>query len=81
MTTPTSVSFIETDIEALSDRSGRVAIIVDETGKLDVAGRRVNRLTKGALKRALEEKVEDGLKPGSVFTLDYPSGMAAANAG
>ncbi len=77
MTTPTSVSFIETDIEALSDRSGRVAIIVDETGKLDVAGRRVNRLTKGALKRALEEKVEDGLKPGSVFTLDYPSGMAA----
>ncbi|AEI94317.1 leucyl aminopeptidase [Roseobacter litoralis] len=77
MTTPTPVTFFETDIERLADHAGRVSIIVDDTGRMDVAGRRVNRLTKGALKRALEAKAEAGLKPGSVFTLAYPAGMAA----
>ena len=77
MTTPTSVTFVETDIEKLGDHAGRVAIIVDETGKLDIAGRRVNRLMKGALKRALEAKAEKGLKEGSVFSMAYPTSMAA----
>ncbi len=77
MTTPTPVTFVETDIEKLGERAGRVAIIVDEEGKLDIAGRRVNRLMKGALKRALEAKADDGLKVGSVFSMAYPTGMAA----
>src|SRR5210317_1287081 len=77
MTTPTAVSFVETDIEKLAGHVGRVAIVVDEAGKLDVLGRRVNRLTKGALKRALEAKTEKGLKAGEVFTLAYPASMAA----
>ncbi|MFK7744133.1 MAG: leucyl aminopeptidase [Roseobacter sp.] len=75
MTTPTAVTFVATDIEKLSTAAGRVAIVVDEEGKLDVSGRRVNRLTKGALKRALEAKVAAGLKPGAVFSLAYPAGM------
>lgn len=77
MTTPTSVSFLPTNIELLAEAGGRVAIVVGTDGQLDVSGRRVNRLTKGALKRALEAKVEAGLKAGSVFTLAYPTGMAA----
>ena len=77
MTTPTAVSFTGTDIEQLRGHKGRIAILVDETGKLDIAGRRVNRLTKGALKRALEAKTEDGLKVGQSFTLAYPAGMDA----
>ena len=77
MTTPTSVSFAATDIEAFRDQAGRIAILVDEAGKLDVAGRRVNRLTKGALKRAVEAKAEAGLKAGHSFTLAYPAGMEA----
>ncbi|MEE4187753.1 MAG: leucyl aminopeptidase [Roseobacter sp.] len=77
MTTPTSVSFTTTDIEKLATAAGRVAIVVGDTGQMDVAGRRVNRLTKGALKRALDAKVEAGLKSGQVFTLAYPAGMAA----
>ena len=77
MTTPTPVTFLETDIERLGDHAGRVCILVDDAGRMDVAGRRVNRLTKGALKRALEAKADAGLKTGSVFTLAYPAGMAA----
>ena len=77
MTTPTSVSFVETDIERLAGHSGRVVIVIGDEGQLDVSGRRVNRLTKGALKRAVEAKVEAGLKAGAVFTLAYPTGMEA----
>ncbi|MEM1351476.1 MAG: leucyl aminopeptidase, partial [Pseudomonadota bacterium] len=77
MTSTTAVSFRETDIEALGPWEGRIAILVDEDGKLDNAGRRLNRLSKGALKRALEAKVEAGLKAGTVFTLAYPAGLAA----
>ncbi|WP_299631148.1 leucyl aminopeptidase [uncultured Roseobacter sp.] len=77
MTTLTAVTYSETDIERLSDHAGRIGLIVDEAGKLDVAGRRVNRLSKGALKRALEARVEKGLKEGDSLTLAYPAGMAA----
>ncbi|MEP2640260.1 leucyl aminopeptidase [Roseobacter sp.] len=77
MTTLTAVSYSETDIERLTDHAGRVGLIVDDGGKLDVAGRRVNRLCKGALKRALDARVEAGLKEGDSLTLAYPAGMAA----
>ncbi len=77
MTTPTDVSFRETDIELLSDHAGRIGLIVDTSGRLDVAGRRVNRLCKGALKRALDARAEAGWKEGDSLTLDYPAGMAA----
>ncbi|WP_299671278.1 leucyl aminopeptidase [uncultured Roseobacter sp.] len=77
MTTPTAVTFSETDIDRLGDHAGRIGLIVDAAGRLDVAGRRVNRLCKGALKRALEARVEAGFKEGDSLTLAYPAGMAA----
>jgi leucyl aminopeptidase len=77
MTDLTPVRFVETDIEPLATQEGRVAVIVDSSGRLDTAGRRVNRLTKGALKRALEDQGEAGMKPGDVMSLTYPAGMAA----
>ncbi|WP_375227911.1 leucyl aminopeptidase [Roseobacter sp. S98] len=77
MTQPTPVSFSAHDIERFAEHAGRIAVIVDAEGRLDVAGRRVNRLCKGALKRALEAQSEDGLKEGSVLTLAWPAGMAA----
>lgn len=77
MTTPTAVSFVETDIDRLADHAGRIGLITDTAGRLDVAARRVNRLSKGALKRALEARVENGLKEGESFTLAYPACMAA----
>ncbi|MFK7764947.1 MAG: leucyl aminopeptidase [Roseobacter sp.] len=76
MTQPIPVTFVPTDIEQLASHAGRIAIVVDDTGKLDVAGRRVNRLTRGALKRALDAKGET-LKAGAVFTLAFPAGMEA----
>ena len=77
MTVPTPVHFIPTDIEPLATRAGRIAVITDGKGRLDSAGRRVNRLTRGALKRALDHKSGDDIKAGSVFSMAYPAGMAA----
>ena len=49
MTTPVSVAFTETDLDAIASAEGRVAVCITPEGKLDQAGRRVNRLTKGTL--------------------------------
>ena len=76
MTSLTPVTFVETDIERFAEQRGRIAILVTPDGRLDIAGRRVNRLSKGAVKRALEAKTEAGIKEGEVFTLAYPAGMA-----
>lgn len=77
MTLLTAVTFAQTDIERLAEHEGRVGLVIDTGGKLDVAGRRVNRLCKGALKRAVDARVEKGLKEGDSLTLAYPAGMAA----
>ncbi|WP_187430386.1 Cytosol aminopeptidase [Roseobacter fucihabitans] len=77
MTLLTSVTFTQTDIERLAAHEGRIGIIVETTGRLDVAGRRVNRLSKGALKRAVDAHVEKGTKEGDSLILAYPAGMAA----
>ncbi len=77
MTTPVSVTFTETDLDAIARAEGRVAVCVTPDGRLDQAGRRVNRLTKGTLARLIEAGTLDGKSPGDVLTLDWPSGMAA----
>ncbi|MEI4234061.1 leucyl aminopeptidase [Roseovarius sp. D22-M7] len=77
MTTPVSAAFTETDLDAIAGAEGRVAVFVTPEGKLDPAGRRVNRLTKGALARLIEADTLDGKSPGDVLTLDWPAGMTA----
>jgi leucyl aminopeptidase len=77
MTTPVTVDFTETDLDAIATAEGRVAVFVTPDGKLDQAGRRVNRLTKGTLARLIDAGALDGKSPGDVVTLDWPAGMAA----
>ncbi|XDA99606.1 leucyl aminopeptidase [Sulfitobacter sp. LCG007] len=77
MTRPTPVTFSETDLERIATHPGRVAVVVGADGAMDPAGRRINRVTRGAFKRAVEARVEDGLKEGDSFTLAYPAGMEA----
>ncbi|SIN98055.1 leucyl aminopeptidase [Vannielia litorea] len=67
----------ETDIEAIAGAEGRVVVLVPEGGQLDVAGRRVNRLCKGALKRFVESEAFGKLEEGEAKDLAWPAGMAA----
>ena len=77
MTSPVSIEFTATDLEAIATYAGRVAVFVPEQGVLDPACRRVNRLTKGALARFIGSAAFGKLKQGEAGDLAYPAGMAA----
>jgi len=75
--TITPIRFEETDLDAMATAEGRVAVLVTPEGKLDVAGRRANRLCKGALARLVESERFTKAKAGQVLSIDWPVGMAA----
>ena len=77
MTLPVAVSFSETNIDSIAQTAGRVVVIVTPDGKLDTAARRVNRLSKGAVKRLVDSESWAKVKPGQIKTLAWPAGMDA----
>ncbi|MBF9044730.1 leucyl aminopeptidase [Rhodobacterales bacterium HKCCE4037] len=77
MTTPISIDFTETDLDALAGAEGKLAILVTPDGKLDPAGRRVSRLTKQAVARLVESDRWEKVKAGEGFTMGFPVGLAA----
>ena len=74
---PVSFEFSDTDIDALVTTKGRIAVLVTQDGKMDLAARRVNRQTKGALARLIAERGEKA-KAAEVMSLSYPTGLAAS---
>jgi len=77
MTTPIAIDFIETDLDAIAGHAGKLAIFVTPDGKLDPAGRRINRLTKGAVERLLASDRWEKVKLGTGFVMGFPAGLAA----
>ncbi|MCU0910634.1 MAG: leucyl aminopeptidase [Rhodobacteraceae bacterium] len=77
MTQPPAISFKALDLEAIAPFQGRVVVFVAGSGKLDQAGRRVNRLTRGALERFAESRAFARLKDGEAADLAFPTGLAA----
>ncbi len=75
MTTPRQIEFKETDLDLIAQMSGRIAVFVGLDGQLDQCARRVNRLCKGALKRFVESKTYEEMKPAEARDLAYPAGM------
>ena len=77
MTDPRAIRFVETDLDAVAEARGRVAVFVASTGKLDQLARRVNRLTRGALERLAESEAFDKMSPGDAAEMGWPTGMHA----
>jgi len=77
MTDLREITFAETDLDALKDAEGRVAVFVNGAGQLGRGARRLNRLTKGALARAVADEGWEAKAAGDVVTLAYPVGMEA----
>jgi leucyl aminopeptidase len=77
MTQPISVDFVETDLDKLAEVTGKLAILVTPDGKMDPAGRRTNRLTKGAVQRLLDSEAWEKLSEGDLVSLRYPVGTEA----
>ncbi|WP_424973724.1 leucyl aminopeptidase [Dinoroseobacter sp. S124A] len=76
MTELVPVSFVETDLDALAAETARIAVFVPAEGTLNPGAKRINKLTKGALARAVESEAFEKLKSGDSLTLGYPAGMA-----
>ncbi|WP_166416423.1 leucyl aminopeptidase [Cochlodiniinecator piscidefendens] len=77
MTTPVAIHFKDVELDAIADWEGRVAVFLGEEGKMDITARRVNRLTRGALKRLAESEGFAKMQPGEMRELAWPVGMAA----
>ncbi len=77
MTTPITLSFTETDLDALAGTEGKIAVVVPPEGKMDPACRRLNRLTKGAIARLAEAERFEKAKLGDVISLSFPAGLTA----
>jgi leucyl aminopeptidase len=76
MSHPLPIRLQETDLDALAGQPGRIALLAD-TGALTPAARRLDRLTRGALVRALTSDAFGRLKPGEAMELAFPAGLAA----
>ncbi len=71
------IQFQSTDLEALAAAKGRLAVLADAGAALTPVLRRLDRLTKGALARALASDAFAKLKPGEAMDLAFPAGLAA----
>ena len=78
MTAVAPVTFAETDLDALAETEGVIACLVGSDGKLGVEARRLSRLTKGAVKRAVASPAFEGLGRGEILDLGFPAGVAAS---
>jgi leucyl aminopeptidase len=77
MTDLVPLDFAAPDLGTLADLAGCVAVLVPETGQLDPGARRLNRLTRGAVERLVGSEGFEKGKPGDVFPVGWPAGMAA----
>ncbi len=77
MTDLRDITFAELDLDSLATAEGCVAIPINAEKTMSPAARRLNRLTKGAVQRALDSKAWEDLSQSEAVVLDYPVGMAA----
>lgn len=74
MTHPVAISFAETSPEAIAAFPGRVVLVVGAA--LSPLGRRIDRLTRGALARAMASEAWGKVKPGESLSIGFPAGLA-----
>lgn len=74
MTQPVEIRFTETVTDELTRREGRIALIVDDRGKLPSG---LPRPAREGLGRALASSDWQGLSAGKGLTLSFPGGWAA----
>ena len=77
MTTPVAITFDTPALEGLGQRKGRIALICDGAAPATPAARRIDRLMRGGLSRALASDAWGKVKPGEGMELAFPAGLAA----
>ncbi len=77
MSQPIALTFTAVDLEGLAQAKGILALLADDQTPSTPAARRIDRLTKGVVTRALASADWAALKPGEALPLGYPSGLLA----
>ncbi len=77
MSHPVPMQFQAVDLEKLATATGRIAVLVGADAKMGAGARRLNKLMRGALNRAVESEAFTKLKPGEAMDMAYPAGIAA----
>ena len=77
MSHPLPIQFQTTDLETLATAKGRIAVLADAGAPTSPGVKRLDRLTKGAVGRALGSDAFAKLKPGDGLDLAFPAGLAA----
>jgi len=77
MSHPVPLQFQPVNLEGLAELAGRIVLVVDENGKTGAAGRRLDKLTRGAVARYLASGDFAALKSGESADLAWPAGLAA----
>ncbi|MCF8512598.1 MAG: leucyl aminopeptidase [Rhodobacteraceae bacterium] len=74
---PVALTFTATDLEALAGARGMIALLADGTTPASPAARRLDRMSRGMVTRALASADWAALKPGDAMMLAFPVGLAA----
>ena len=77
MNQPVALTFTATDLDRLASAPGLVALLAEGDAPSSPAARRLDRLTRGTLARALSSADWARVKTGDSLTLAYPAGLAA----
>lgn len=77
MTAVSTVHCLPVELDQVSEIKGRISVLTDKEGRLDLGARRVNKLSKGAITRVIESDQFAKAKLGDVISLAFPVGMAA----
>ena len=77
MTEMMAPQFTALALDGLASLSGRIALIADGSAPATPAARRLDRLMRGALARAMGSEAWGKLKPGESMDLAWPAGLAA----
>ncbi len=77
MTKLREISFRKADTSAIKEMGGKISILVSPSGAMDLSARKVNTLSRGAVKKLVESSAFEKLDPGAGKVLAFPGGMAA----
>jgi leucyl aminopeptidase len=77
VTAPVQITFEAAEAGAVAELGGRIAVFLDETGRLDPAARRLDAKARGLLRRFAASEAFARMKAGDGHVLSFPSGLAA----
>ena len=77
MKTSVNVNLIEQNFEIFENSFERIAVFMNNTQKLDHVGKYINKLTKGALLRAIKSKEFEKKACGDILTLSFSGSLKA----